>query len=219
MNNRIIRNIWAVGRNYKKHAEELGNSVPQTPLIFLKAGSCIQASKDSLVFPEWVKDLHFELEVALQLDASLQPSKIALAIDFTERTLQSQLKEKGHPWTLAKSFSGACTITEWKPLSDLKLLENVTFELKLNGKTRQKGHTGDMIFDAPTIVSYVKHHFPVCPRDVILTGTPEGVGSVEDSDILEVALPSFEIQQTWSVHSSPKDHSTPNTRNGSPHVK
>lgn len=195
----IVRNIWAVGRNYKKHAEELGNSVPKSPLIFLKAGSCIQASQDQLVFPEWVRDIHFELEVALRLDNNLQPAEVALAIDFTERTLQTQLKEKGHPWTLAKSFSGACAITNWQPVTKFSDLESASFDLKLNGKIRQQGYTKDMIFGFPTIVDYVKQHFPVCPGDVILTGTPEGVGAVENGDLLEVSS-SFGIQHSWSMH-------------------
>lgn len=199
MNEDIVRNIWAVGRNYKKHAEELGNKVPDSPLIFLKAGSCIQASVDQLVFPEWMKDIHFELEVALRLGPRLEPTSVALAIDFTERTLQSQLKDKGHPWTLAKSFSGACAITEWHELKELKDLESVEFELKKNGEPRQQGNTGDMIFDFSTIVKYVKQYFPVCPGDVILTGTPEGVGPIESGDSLEVSS-SFGVQHSWTVH-------------------
>lgn len=199
MSTHKVRNIWCVGRNYKKHAEELGNSVPQTPLIFLKAGSCIQASKDQLVFPQWMKDIHFELEVALQLDSDLQPTTAGLAIDFTERTIQTQLKKDSHPWTLAKSFSGACAVTEFVPIKQLEDLNQSRFELSLNGQIRQTGNTQDMIFGFPQLVNYVKQFFPVCPGDLILTGTPEGVGAIDNGDSLDVSS-DFGISHHWSVH-------------------
>lgn len=198
MNNKPIRNIWAVGRNYKKHAAELGNEVPDQPMIFLKSGSTLQPDLNEIIFPDWVKDVHHEVELALQFSEKMEIENAYLAIDFTERTLQSQLKQRGHPWTLAKSFPGASAISPPIPFQSLKDLTSLHFELYVNNELRQKGNTSDMIFDIHQLVSYVKAHFPVCPGDLLLTGTPEGVGSIQNKDILEVCCP-LGVKHVWKV--------------------
>lgn len=199
MNLEKIRNIWGVGRNYREHALELNNPVPDSPLIFLKAGSCIQASQDQLVFPFWLADIHHELEVAIQLGPNLGFGSAYLAMDFTDREIQEELKKKSHPWTLAKSFPGACAVTRQLPITSLNQLEDFHFSLHVNGALKQKGHTKDMIFSFEYLIDFVRGHFPVCPGDLILTGTPKGVGPVRNGDTLEVSS-DFGFKQTWTIH-------------------
>lgn len=195
----FIRNIWAIGRNYSDHALELGNDVPTTPMVFLKAGSCLQADETELVFPDWLENIHYELEVAFQLNERLEVGDAFLALDFTERNIQSELKKNSHPWTLAKSFPGACAISSPIRYSDLGDLDDMEISLSINGKVRQQGNTRDMIFDRNTLLTYIKARFPVCPGDLILTGTPSGVGPIHSGDEL-FARCSLGTEHQWSVH-------------------
>lgn len=177
-------NIWCVGRNYADHAKELGNDVPSEPLIFLKAGRCVTTGED-ISLPPWSTDVHHELEIALRFDGALALSAAALALDLTERAAQNRLKAKGQPWTLAKSFRGACPLTPAVPLqnfSDLRLW------LKVNGELRQEGHSSHMIFSPETLRAFVVERFPVEKGDWLLTGTPAGVGPLHRGDVLEAAL-------------------------------
>src|SRR5688572_19799974 len=108
----MIRNIWAVGRNYAEHAKELGNKAPLEPLIFLKAGSSAFFGAE-ISLPPWTQEVHHEIEMALQFGEDLNLISYGLALDLTERKIQNQLKANGHPWTLAKSFSNACPISRF----------------------------------------------------------------------------------------------------------
>lgn len=119
----MIRNIWAVGRNYAEHAKELGNQVPTEPLIFLKAGSCATISAKDLHLPVDKKnttDVHHEVELALQFDDNLQIAAACVALDLTDRVRQDHLKSKGLPWTFAKSFKEACPCLPFFRLMNLK---------------------------------------------------------------------------------------------------
>lgn len=194
----IIRNIWAVGRNYAEHAKELGNEIPTEPLIFLKAGSCAVMSSSEFTLPTWTTDIHHEVELALQFDEQLQIQKAAVALDLTERTLQSKLKAKGSPWTLAKSFAHACPISDFFTVKNLSDLKNLEITLTVNGELRQKGNTSQMIFSLEQQLEYVRSHFPVCPGDLLLTGTPTGVGPLKRGDQL-VAEISGKVRKNWKV--------------------
>lgn len=192
----MIQNIWAVGRNYAEHAKELGNEVPQQPLIFLKAGSCV--TRDEIVhLPDWAKDVHHEVELALRFDENLQITEACIALDLTERTIQNQLKTKGLPWTLAKSFKNACPISPFIDVSDLSELKNLDVILKVNGQVRQTGNTAQMIFPFEKLVEHVKKHFPVIAGDLLLTGTPSGVGPMTSGDLLEAQIGQMKFH--WKV--------------------
>ncbi|MBO9668419.1 MAG: fumarylacetoacetate hydrolase family protein, partial [Bdellovibrio sp.] len=171
----MIQNIWAIGRNYAEHAKELGNEVPTEPLVFLKAGSCATLASKEIHLPAWAKDVHHEVEIALQFDENLQISAACVALDLTERTKQSQLKAKGQPWTLAKSFTESCPLSAFFPVNDLDELRNIGIKLSVNGELRQNGNTEQMIFPYEKLIDFVRHHFPVMPGDLLLTGTPSGV--------------------------------------------
>lgn len=186
-----IHNIWAVGRNYADHAKELGNLAPapaDKPMIFLKAGSSIVANGETFHLPPYSKDVHHEVEVALQFGDDFKWRALSIAIDLTARDLQNELKSKGHPWTLAKSFRESCLLGPLVPFDRSIDPQNLNFSLHINGELRQSGHTGEMIHSVEKLRLYVLEHFPVAPGDLLLTGTPAGVGPVKPGDVLEARL-------------------------------
>lgn len=194
----MIRNIWAVGRNYRDHAKEMRAEIPTEPMFFLKAGSCAFFS-DQISIPPWATDVHHEIEIALQLGEDLQPQKIGLALDLTERKLQSIAKNKGLPWTLAKSFIGACPLSSFVEFKSEYLNQNLNFNLKINGELNQTGSSHDMIFSISDLVAYVHRHFPLCPSDLILTGTPQGVGPINKGQILQAEIVGI-LKHQWTVN-------------------
>jgi acylpyruvate hydrolase len=194
----IIRNIWAVGRNYADHAKELGNSVPTTPLIFLKAGSCATVNSTEIVLPHWTEEVHHEVELALKFNTYLGIMEGAVALDLTERNLQNSAKKEGKPWTLAKSFHDACPVSAFFQIKKLEDLKNLEIRLWVNDELRQEGRTEQMIFEIPYIIEYVKEHFPVCPGDLLLTGTPAGVGPLKPGDRIRAEIKG-EITHQWVV--------------------
>lgn len=183
----LIRNIWAVGRNYADHAKEMKADLPTTPMIFLKSGNTINSG--SLIhLPTWSKEIHHEIELAFWIDEDLNLSHCSLALDLTARDAQTIAKEKGQPWTLAKSFTGSCPLGSWVPLDTITKLENLQIELKINNEVKQLGNFSDLIFSPLILLNYLKKHFPVAPHDVILTGTPAGVGPLKSGDKLEAKM-------------------------------
>jgi 2-keto-4-pentenoate hydratase/2-oxohepta-3-ene-1,7-dioic acid hydratase in catechol pathway len=176
--------VWCVGRNYSEHAKELGNTVPDKPLFFLKSSSAL-FQKPTLPFPEHVLSLHHELELAFRFDHYLRISHVALALDLTDRQRQNELKSKGEPWTLAKSFKNSCPISPWFAFDPNEIY---SFELFVNGLTKQAGEMNQMIFKWPELVSFLKLHFPLAENDILLSGTPAGVGSLSRGDLLKSVL-------------------------------
>lgn len=193
----MIRNIWAIGRNYSEHAKELGNSVPTSPMVFLKAGSTAVFSGE-IELPAWIQDVHHEVELGLIFDETLQISRACLALDLTERKRQNEARDNGTPWTLAKSFTASCPLSAPFDFASLEELQNLDLELKINGEVRQVGNTQQMIFHIPTLVDYVRNHFPVCPGDLLLTGTPSGVGPIHRGDFVEAQI-SGKVSHRWIV--------------------
>lgn len=194
----MIQNIWAVGRNYADHAKELGNDVPTEPMIFLKAGSTASIAARKIILPEGITELHHEVELALRFDNSLKINEACVALDLTDRAKQNQLKAKGHPWTLAKSFKGSCPLSNFFPVSGLDELKNLELRLSVNEDLRQNGNTAQMIFSLESLVQYVLHHFPVMPGDLLLTGTPAGVGPIKAGDTLTAEIVS-KVRHSWQV--------------------
>ncbi|MCB0596990.1 MAG: fumarylacetoacetate hydrolase family protein [Lewinellaceae bacterium] len=186
--------IICIGRNYAEHAKELNNPVPSRPVVFLKPSSALLASNKPLYYPEFTKDLHYELEVVLKVAKNgrhVQPEfasgyykEVALGIDFTARDLQEECKKKGQPWEIAKGFDGSAALGKFLPIGQVNP-SAIAFELKKNGQTVQHGNTKDMIFSFEDIIVYVSQFFKLQMGDLIFTGTPAGVGPVQVGDKLE----------------------------------
>lgn len=187
MQQKLIKNIWAVGRNYADHAVEMKAEVPKSPFFFLKAGSTSE-SGSKIKLPKWSNDVHHELEIAYKIDENLSFSHITLALDLTARDAQAEAKSKGLPWTLAKSFTGSCPIGAWIDLREISTQESLEIELQKNKKVVQTGNLKQMIFKPEALLNYLKEHYPITPHDVLLTGTPAGVGPLSSGDILEATL-------------------------------
>jgi 2-keto-4-pentenoate hydratase/2-oxohepta-3-ene-1,7-dioic acid hydratase in catechol pathway len=190
-------NIWCVGRNYREHAKELNNPIPDRPLIFLKAGSCA-VPEGEITLPWWTEDIHHECELAVRINARGAPTHVGIALDLTARSIQSELKKKGEPWTLAKSFTGACPVSRMIPFQNFEAFGLLQFNLTKNGRLTQSGYARDMIFPLKTLLEHIIRHYPICEGDLVLTGTPEGVGPVKMGDVLKAEI-SGHLDATWSV--------------------
>jgi len=187
---------WCIGRNFSEHAHELGNPVPEKPLIFLKSGGCLQSGPE-LTFPDFCNEVHHELEIVVLLGAQLEPTHWTLGLDLTERRLQNELKQLGQPWELCKSFKGAVALGPWQPLASVQALETMEFTLAVNGQVRQSGRAENMIFPFPKLLQYLSTRFPIAAGDAIFTGTPSGVGPLKSGDKLTAQCGQLTVN--WSV--------------------
>lgn len=193
-------NIWCVGRNFVEHSKELGHEVPQSPLFFLKAGSCLVQGR-SIVLPSWATEIHHEIEIAFQLDGELKPNSVALALDLTERKWQTHAKSKGLPWTMSKSFKGACPMSPPRKMYEIPSDEDFlswTFHLEVNDEVRQQGRLNEALFSPQKLIQFAKEHFPVEPGDWLLTGTPAGVGPLKKGDYLRANWGAF-LEMEWEI--------------------
>jgi acylpyruvate hydrolase len=196
--------IICIGRNYTEHAKELNNAIPTSPMLFMKPQTALLTDRKPFYHPNFSNNIHYELELVLRIcktakhiDAEFAHKyydQISLGIDFTARDLQDRLKEKGHPWELAKAFDNSAVLGEWLPIQDFSS-ENIDFQLLKNGEIVQDGHSRDMIFNFNTIVSYASTFFTLKQGDLIYTGTPAGVGAVKIGDSLEGILEGKKILQ------------------------
>ncbi|MFM1651944.1 fumarylacetoacetate hydrolase family protein [Brevibacillus sp. B_LB10_24] len=189
------RNIFCVGRNYRLHAEELGNEVPTSPFLFSKpTHALVLADGREIVLPAGRGEIHHEVEVVVHIARPYEPGmnvadvvdRMALGIDFTLRDVQSELKKKGHPWLLAKGFPNSAAITQSWEFPGLEASLETSFSLLKNGQQVQHGKMRDMLFDLPTIIQFAGQHFGLGAGDIIYTGTPAGVGPVADGDELSL---------------------------------
>ena len=186
--------ILCIGRNYAKHAQELGNTLPTEPLFFLKPETAIQPKGHPFFIPHFSNEIHYEVELVVKINktgkhieekfAHKYYSEIGLGIDFTARDIQQECKAKGLPWEKAKGFDGSAQISStFIEKSDLEL-DNITFSLNKNGKQVQLGNSSEMIFKFDKIIAYLSKFYSLKIGDLIFTGTPEGVGKVEKGDFL-----------------------------------
>ena len=186
--------IICMGRNYGAHAKELGNEVPDKPVIFCKPDTALLKNNEPFYLPDFSKDIHHEIEVVVKIDkmgksiapqyASKYYSEFTLGVDFTARDLQNELKSKGLPWELAKAFDNSAVVGHFvsKEAFDLGNLE---FTLTKNNQVVQHGNTKDMLFGIDAIISFVSQYFTLKTGDLIFTGTPSGVGAVAIGDYLK----------------------------------
>lgn len=194
----MIRNIWAVVRNFAPHARELGNEPPQTPVFFLKAGSCAVDNTKPIPLPVFSSHIDYEIEIALELGALLMPERITLALDLTARDIQSDLKAQRLPWTLAKSFPRACPHGPFWPFPGWDGLQGLSFSLEVGGKKLQEGRVQDMHFSPEMLHAYLLAHFPVRAGDLLLLGTPSGVSQARSGDKPRATLSGYPAVE-WQI--------------------
>ncbi len=201
--------IVCVGRNYAEHARELGNAVPETPILFIKPTTSLRPMAEGIVWPKGQGDCHFETELCVQIgsrlshcsrdEAQLAIRGLTLGLDLTLRDVQNTLKTKGHPWERAKAFDGACLLGEWLGKDAVDSLTGLTFQLEINGELRQQGNTADMLMSVLDLIVHISETFTLLPGDVIMTGTPAGVAALQPADQLTLSLDTLIGPVRWKT--------------------
>ncbi|MCM5527141.1 fumarylacetoacetate hydrolase family protein [Parasegetibacter sp. NRK P23] len=187
--------IFCVGRNYVAHAKELGNEIPDDPIIFMKPKSALLQAHTPFYYPEFTNELHYECELVLRVSkngkyiqerfANKYYDAVSVGIDFTARDIQQTCKEKGLPWEIAKSWDNSAVIGKWVPVANLKNKKDINFCLYKNKELVQQGSSAMMMHNFDKIVAYISNFFSVNIGDLIFTGTPAGVGECVVGDELE----------------------------------
>ena len=195
--------IICIGRNYIDHIKELSNQKPMNPVVFLKPDSAVIAKNQNFIIPSFSNEIHHEVELVIKInkvgkhiDKSFSHKyydEIGLGIDFTARDIQSNLKEKGHPWEKAKAFDNSCMVGNFLKKEKLEDISKIQFSLKKNNEIVQSGCSNDMLWKIDELISYVSQYFTLKIGDLIFTGTPSGVSKVESGDILEGYISSIKM--------------------------
>lgn len=190
--------IICIGRNYREHAAELHNPVPEEPVFFMKPDTALITGNRPFFYPEFSRNIHYEVEIVLKICKNgrhIQPQfahtyyrEVGIGIDFTARDWQERLKQKGLPWEAAKAFDGSAPVSSFVPVEHFRDIQNLQFHLTKNGEIVQSGNTADMIFDFTAILVYVSKFVTLKLGDLIFTGTPAGVGPVAIGDCLEAFI-------------------------------
>lgn len=190
--------IVCVGRNYAEHAAELNNPIPEQPLLFIKPATSAAHLDQPVQLPEGAGDVHYETEIALLIGKPLRKASVeqalqavvgvGLALDLTLRELQSRLKQQGHPWERAKAWDGACPLSRFVPAGRVTDWPALELSLSINGEERQRGSASQMLTPIPQLLSHISQTFTLLPGDVVITGTPAGVGKLASGDQLQLAL-------------------------------
>jgi 2-keto-4-pentenoate hydratase/2-oxohepta-3-ene-1,7-dioic acid hydratase in catechol pathway len=198
-----VQNIYCIGRNYAEHAAELNNPLPDEPVIFLKSIASLRSLDEAgkIAFSE--ETFHHEAELVLYVGKTIEDEKdcnwsavshLALGLDLTRRDVQNEMKQKGLPWTRAKSFLGSAVVSAFINKDALDYKANIEFELKINGDLRQSGQTNMMLFNIEAMLSALVKLHPLEKGDLIFTGTPKGVGPVRRGDKIELSFKGTTFQ-------------------------
>lgn len=194
--------ILAIGRNYADHAKELGNDVPDSPIVFMKPSTAVIASGENIVLPTGVGKVEHEGELAVVIgkagkhvseeEAMSLVAGYTLCNDVTARDRQTRDFAKGLPWFLSKGYDtfaplGPCLVT----VDEIKNPADLTITVTVNGEVRQQANTSLMIFSIPKLISYLSDQFALEPGDVIITGSPSGIGPLVAGDVVEVTIPEI----------------------------
>jgi 2-keto-4-pentenoate hydratase/2-oxohepta-3-ene-1,7-dioic acid hydratase in catechol pathway len=190
--------IICVGRNYADHAKELGNDIPDEPVIFMKPKSALLQSHTPFYYPEFSNELHYECELVLRVckngkyiqerHASNYYNGITVGIDFTARDIQDELKKKGLPWEKAKAFDNSAAVGKFIDVTPAMNRKNIGFTFYKNKELVQTGNSGNMIFTIDSLIAHISNYFSLNIGDLIFTGTPAGAAECVVGDILEAFL-------------------------------
>lgn len=198
--------IICIGRNYADHATELndGAALSKEPLFFLKPDTALLRNNDPFYIPRFSERVDYECELVVKINrvgkcidrrfAHRYYDEVGLGIDFTARDLQRKAIEEGLPWEASKCFDHSAALSpEFVSLAELGAIDNLHFDLKVNGQVRQQGHTAQMLFSVDEIISYVSQYMTLKIGDLIYTGTPCGVGPVAVGDNLVATLEGHQL--------------------------
>jgi 2-keto-4-pentenoate hydratase/2-oxohepta-3-ene-1,7-dioic acid hydratase in catechol pathway len=195
-----VGKVVCIGRNYLEHIRELHNTVPETPILFMKPATALVGLDQPIRLPKGRGECQHEVELAVlvgrelrEVDAATARRAVAgygVALDLTLRDLQNELKKKGHPWETAKAFDGSCPLSPFLPPEALPDPQATELALHVNGELRQQGNTRLMMVGIFELMAYISTHFTLRPGDVVLTGTPSGVGPLRSGDVLALSLAS-----------------------------
>lgn len=193
-----VGKVVALAKNYVAHAAEMKSSAPPKPVFFIKPSTSIIHDGESIVFPEISKEIHHEVELAVVIGKKCKNVEsesamkfvygYAVALDMTARDVQKEAKENSWPWAAAKGFDTSCPIGEIVRKEKIQYPENLEISLKINGQVRQRGNTSMMVHKIAPTISYISKILTLGRGDVILTGTPEGIGPVAHGDKLEAEI-------------------------------
>ncbi|MBQ0808344.1 MAG: fumarylacetoacetate hydrolase family protein [Porticoccus sp.] len=190
--------VVCVGLNYRDHVKEMDGQVADEPVIFLKPSSALVPLEDPVAIPVEFGACHHEVEMSILIGEPLGDCTeeeaaeaiigVGVALDLTLRDLQDQFKQKGHPWDKAKGFDGACPASAFVDRAQVDDLQNLALRLTLNGEVKQLSNTSHMITRVLPLIAYISRYFTLMPGDIVLTGTPAGVGPLSPGDTLIVEL-------------------------------
>lgn len=190
-----VGKIVCVARNYAEHARELGNPVPERAVLFIKPASSLLADGGTVVIPPYTNDCHHELELAVLIgrtgkdiaegQALDHVAGYGVALDLTLRDVQADLKARGLPWEIAKAFDTACPLSPFVAAEMIPDPQNLPLQLRVNGELRQDGTTAAMLRPVARLISEASGYFTLEAGDVLLTGTPAGVGPLRSGDKVE----------------------------------
>ena len=190
--------IINIGRNYAAHAKELGNEVPDAPLIFVKPRTAYAPAIEPIDIPSWTQNLHHEVELVVAISERLEKvdahtvrssiRQVTLGLDLTARDLQNELNSKAHPWERAKSFDGAARVGPMKAIDETFWTKDHLLELEINDEPRQSGHLSGMMWQPAEFIAEVSQWMTLEAGDLVFTGTPPGVGPLRSGDTLVAKL-------------------------------
>lgn len=190
-----IRRIFCVGRNYEAHAREMGKDpTREAPFFFTKPADAALDTPCTIPYPKLTEDLHHEIELVIAIQkggSNIQKSDVmnhvwgaAVGLDMTRRDLQGEAKKMGRPWDWGKAFDQSAPIGAIKPIAEVPSVENGRIWLAVNGEVRQDADISDLIWSVCEHISILSHSIAIAPGDIIMTGTPAGVGAVVTGDVI-----------------------------------
>ena len=197
-----VRRIYCIGRNYADHAIEMGFDPNKEPPFFFQKNNSNIVIDGKFPYPSQTKDVHHELEMVVALKSggtniSLEKASdyiygYAVGLDMTRRDLQGVAKKMGRPWEIGKAFEKSAPIGVLSKIEEIGKLDSGKIVLKLNGKTKQEGNLNMMIWKVSEIISHLSQFYDIAAGDIIMTGTPAGVGPVQKGDKLEGTIEKLE---------------------------
>lgn len=193
-----VGKVVCVGLNYAKHVAEMKSQASAEPLLFIKPETALCDLRQPVAIPKEFGEVHHETELAVLIGAPLKQASedrcaraiagFGVALDLTLRDVQMKLKAAGQPWEKSKAFDGSAPVSGFIPVNEFPDPQNVTLSLTVNNELRQQGNAREMLTPVIPLISYMSRYFTLRPGDIILTGTPEGVGPLVSGDMLKISV-------------------------------